>query len=112
LGQSQDYTALVIAERRKPEEQRDPYAYHVRHIERLELGTSYPTVVKYITALLDRPPLKKNATLVLDLTGVGRPVFDMFQEAKISCPLYGESIHGGDQATREGRLWRQTHNRG
>ena len=38
LGQAQDPTALAVAEVHTPE-------IHVRHLERLPLGTPYPKVV-------------------------------------------------------------------
>ena len=40
------------------------------------------------------------------MTGPGRPVFDMFSEARLSCPLYGVSIHGGESLTHEGRHYK------
>ena len=56
------------------------------HLERLPLGTSYPAVVQRVKDLLSRPPLNghdgmKPAELVLDATGVGQAVADVFDEA-------------------------------
>src|SRR5882724_2854861 len=103
LGQAADYTALVIAERvptdPKPE-------FHVRHLYRYKLGTAYPTIVNEVKALTETAPLKGNCTLVIDRTGCGRPVYDMFDAARLSCPLYGVSIHGGESVTREGRHYK------
>jgi hypothetical protein len=104
LGQAQDYTAIAIAERRIPPGAKDAH-YLFGHVERLPLGTSYPQVVKHVTALLNRPPLKGQATLALDYTGVGRPVADMFQRAPLSCPLYLISIHGGTAVSRDGHVF-------
>jgi hypothetical protein len=51
--------------------------FDVRHLERLPLGLSYPNVVRCVRELMERDPLER-ATLVLDETGVGRAVADLF----------------------------------
>jgi hypothetical protein len=102
LGQSQDPTAIAVLEKidgvldfrcaehrhcniigppQKPAEE-----FHVRHLERLPLGLSYPTIVARIGDLMARPPLcggegQKPAELVIDETGVGRPVGDIFVQS-------------------------------
>ncbi len=94
LGQAQDYSALAIAEKVKPLEQVvDEFdrvthvpgrpVYHVRHLQRWRLGTSYPTIVKDVAALMARLPPPAPA-LVVDQTGVGRPVVDMLRGAGLS----------------------------
>ena len=55
--------------------------YRVGYLERLPLGTPYPGIVAYIGRLLGRLP---GAELVIDFTGVGRPVFDMFRFSGIA----------------------------
>ena len=67
------------------------------HLERLKLGTPYPAQVAHVKTLLETPPLKGHVTLALDYTGVGRPVADMFKQARIQCALYTVGIHGGDK---------------
>jgi hypothetical protein len=62
LGQVRDYTAVVIVERvieKVPDEQcrNLRIEYHVRHIERFELGTRYPDIVESISELLNDPQL-------------------------------------------------------
>jgi hypothetical protein len=98
IGQQNDPTALVIAERLTvaKKEDKELHAYHVRHIERFQLGTSYPSIVKQTKDILERPSLMGMVTLALDYTGVGRPVADMFEDARLSCPIFHVSIHGGD----------------
>ena len=56
------------------------------HLERMPLGTPYPTIVRHVRALLDTPPLKGNAELVVDATGVG--VFPPLKELPFP-PLKG-----------------------
>lgn len=94
LGQASDYTALAMAERILPPNERDNAQYHFGHVERLKLGTSYPDVVTHVTTLVNRARLKGEVTLVLDYTGVGRPVADMFRKARLSRQLWAISIAG------------------
>lgn len=91
LGQARDYSALVVAERvqvfegKTSEEAIVPSlrlgdVYHVRGIQRWELGTPYDAVVEAVADLYDEPDLN-DALLVLDRTGVGGAVADLFRQA-------------------------------
>jgi hypothetical protein len=131
LGQRQDYTALCVLERTghdtgkrvadgwpepqnwddikpAPVPKRPVYSYHyaARHLERLPLGTPYPAQVERVKALHDR--LKDDADtapiLVVDQTGVGRPVTDMLHAAGLS-PV-AVTITGGDSVTQDGGDYR------
>jgi hypothetical protein len=51
----------------------------VRHLERFDLGTPYPRIVETILERFEEPPLA-GSTLLVDETGVGRPVVDMFMD--------------------------------
>lgn len=53
--------------------------YDIRHLQRLPLGMSYVDVVYDIGVLLERPPLK-GADLVVDATGPGRAVANIFEQ--------------------------------
>lgn len=54
----------------------------VRHLERFLLGTSYPDITRAVAGLLATPPLRDaRVALVVDATGVGLPVVDLFREA-------------------------------
>ena len=55
--------------------------YQVRHLERLPLGTTYPAIVAHVGRLLGKVP---GAALAIDMTGVGKPVFDLFAYVGIS----------------------------
>lgn len=77
LGQLQDYTALVLASRvPTPEGPR----YDVTTLHRWELGTSYPQMVREAAKWLNEPARRK-AKLIVDQTGVGVAVVDLFREA-------------------------------
>ena len=75
----------------------------VRHLERFPLGTPYPTVVARTAALLAAPPLGPAADLVVDATGVGRPVVDLFRAAAIASDVWAATITGGDRVARDDR---------
>lgn len=100
LGQSQDYTALSILERLKNDKE---HVYHVRHLERIR-GAPYPAIVEKTARIMQSPGLKGCASLVVDQTGVGAPVVDLFEQAGLK-PV-GVLIHGGDKASHEGDSWR------
>ena len=59
-----------------------PPIFQVGHLERVPLGTPYPGIVAHVGRLLAKLP--GNPELVIDFTGVGRPVFDMFVYSVIS----------------------------
>lgn len=54
------------------------------HAERLPLGTLYPDVIGHVIDVLSRPPLRDRCHLVLDESGVGRPVADEFDKAGLN----------------------------
>jgi hypothetical protein len=56
--------------------------FQVGHLERMPLGTTYPAIVQHVGRLVGRLP--KDTELVIDYTGVGRPVFDLFRYSGIS----------------------------
>ena len=126
LGQAADYTALAVLEKLDPPPAADtpgrgpglrlgaalplsealrgrapaPATFHCRHLERLTLGTAYPAVVRHVRELLATPPLRGDSVLVVDSTGVGRPVVDMLTAAGLE-PI-AVTITGGDAVTQEG----------
>jgi hypothetical protein len=75
-----------------------PPIFQVGHLERLPLGTPYPSIVAHVGRLLTK--LQGRPELVIDFTGVGRPVFDMFVYSGI-WPT-GVLITGGTAETRDG----------
>lgn len=97
VGQSIDPTAVAVMSVRQPEEIERAVTLHdrdvalakqlspridVRHLERLPLRMSYPDQIAHVARLLRRSPLdREQVRLVLDQTGVGRPVVDLFRRA-------------------------------
>ena len=102
LGQSFDYTALVILEAGGTPPAQATYA--VRHLHRWPLDTSYPTMLADLAGLLARAPLAGRSTLVVDHTGVGRPVVDQIRQGGLAC--LAVSLHGGDVVTQMGANYR------
>jgi hypothetical protein len=72
----------------------------VRHLERLPLGTKYTSVLEIVAGLLRRPPLGSKTDFLLDATGVGRPVVDMFRRAGLKPK--GVTITAGDSESDQG----------
>jgi hypothetical protein len=79
----------------------DGSIFQVGYLQRLPLGTTYPQVVSHVVQLLSRLPV--GTELVIDYTGVGRPVYDMFIAANLS-PI-GVLISGGTAETQEGSIY-------
>jgi hypothetical protein len=113
LGQSVDPTAIVVVEtvvtkrvwrdgwHAEPRTAVEAVEHRVRHAERLPLQMAYPLQVAHVRGLMMAPELPaKDTELVIDLTGVGRPVFDMFEQDGLK-PL-GVVITGGLEAARDG----------
>lgn len=99
LGQSVDYTAISIVEQIRPQsgEHRDA-AYLLRYLHRPPLGTTYPVIVQQVLSLLDRAPLNRSDTpLVVDKTGVGAAVTDLFAAQGVQPRAI--TIHAGDSVT-------------
>jgi hypothetical protein len=96
LGQANDYTALAVVEAAGD-------ALHVRHLERFR-HTLYPDVADRVEALMDSPQLKGKADLVIDATGVGPAVTDIF--SKRGRAFKAVKIHGGDSETHEQGVYR------
>jgi hypothetical protein len=123
VGQMVDFSALAVVERIQPELPRHPHEvapddkrslqeltqrplarYVVRHLQRFPLHTSYPDMVNRVVTLFHQPEVERQQrTLLVDATGVGRGITDMFKVANV--PLKAITIHGGFRTTSEGNEW-------
>ncbi|HWK96172.1 MAG TPA: hypothetical protein VNR39_12190 [Pseudolabrys sp.] len=118
LGQSTDPTAIAALHHRViPQAEWSPIVhtgtypastawvqkrieyFDVRHLERLPLGMPYPAQVDHIRGLLQRPPLDK-AIFIIDETGVGRPVGDIFNAGGLR--PWRITITAGNEVTKHG----------
>jgi phage FluMu gp28-like protein len=93
LGQARDFTAVAVIEYHI-----DSRQLHCRHLERYPLGTTYPQIVDRVRDLVRALPAGSH--LVVDATGVGRPVCDMLDEAGL--PHQAVTITGGNTETATG----------
>jgi hypothetical protein len=120
LGQANDYTALSILEKHREVtstvEQRgfEPPTdvtttrniFHLRHLQRLKLGTSYPDVCNIVGVMLKAlPPAKLAPALVIDKTGVGAPIFDLMQKTGLR-PIAITITGGFDEVRVLSNDWR------
>jgi hypothetical protein len=110
LEQLRDFTALAVLERvgDAPRPRPGEDAFHVRHLHRWPLGSSYPSIVADVGALLAREPLNGAARLALDNTGVGTAVTDLFRQAAkptvVGHGAGGRPVIGAPAALRVERL--------
>jgi hypothetical protein len=80
LGRQVDFTAAIAIERVEPRHEKA--IYYIRQILRVR-NRPYPAIVGAVQELLASPDLR-GATLVVDETGVGAPVVDMFRAVDIA----------------------------
>ncbi len=105
LGQANDYTAISVVHRLRtltgpPEEGgKMQTTYDLHYLNRVPLGTRYPAIIRGVQHLLSGAPLSEDSPLVVDRTGVGVAVVDMFREAGLRPQAI--TIHGGDTVARE-----------
>jgi hypothetical protein len=104
LGQTDAYSAVAIAACHD-NAPRGTGIYQIQWLWRFELGTSYPEVVRLVAYILaNKIPQGSQKTLVIDGTGVGRAVTDLFVDAGLDpIPI---TLHGGKAVTRDERYWR------
>lgn len=93
LGQTSDYTAITILEKREDN------AYDVRYLARIR-NTPYTTIVMRLNHLVKRLPVMP--CMAVDATGVGRPVIDMIRDANLPATVYAITLTGGDSVIRDG----------
>lgn len=104
VGQAHDPTAICVTEKisainLKPRLYPEVRPiFNVRHLERLKLGMSYPDQVQHVCRLVARMG-EHSPSVWVDYTGVGRPVFDLFKQARVRS-LRGVTITSGQQATQ------------
>ena len=120
LGQANDHTAMCAVEMLKPDSQVESGGqklsgalapsgqghsrYRVPLLTRAPLGTPYPTIVRRVAEIVTAPPLAGACHLVVDATGVGRPVLDMMWSGPLRpIPI---TITGGDRVHGVGSMWR------
>lgn len=103
IGQSIDPSVIVVTEVYRNERERPddhPERQHqVRWMEKVPLGTSYLQVTERIATVAEYAHQIGSTTIVMDATGVGRPVVDMLR-ARTTTPLRAVTFTGADAATQ------------
>lgn len=99
LGQAADPTAIGLFERL-------PTHDVVRSLERPDLGTPYTDIVRRLGVIVRNSALSDGVDLLLDATGVGRPVVDLAREELRGVPgvrlvaiVIGSGITAAQNAT-------------
>lgn len=115
LGQLSDPTAACVLRRSmaigpdgRPERDscgRLQYRFDAIALKRYELGTPYAVIVRHIVDQLHRPEFSPKCRLVLDASGVGRPILEQFRTATRGLPhaeVWAITITGGNTCTPVG----------
>ena len=106
LGQASDYSALCgvqltwTPDPGEPGEFREEYA--MRYLRRWPLGTSYPQIVRDVAAAVAAPAVGEPCLwpyLVVDQTGVGTAVVDLFKQAALPATLRPVLVTAGHQVS-------------
>lgn len=101
LGQSADYSAFCALELvESVEQEKIIKRLLVRSLKRWPLQTAYTQIADDVARFLEKPPLA-GCDLVIDETGVGRPVVEMIRKARPKCRrLLPVMITGGTRIRR------------
>ena len=108
LGQSNDFTAISLLERETVRVGFDHALWEpvtetrllLRHIERIPLKTPYDQIVRYLRSFVTRPAFEdRKIYLVVDASGIGRPVYDLILANHMPVTPYPVVITGGDRVT-------------
>jgi hypothetical protein len=111
LGQARDFTALAVLELTEVQGAWDAENWthqkvivqRVRHLERVPLGTPYPEVVERVSGVMKELGRAGRCELIVDATGVGRPVVDMLRREGLDCMIRAVMVTGGGaEAERDG----------
>src|SRR5262245_47289373 len=71
------------------------------YLERFPLGTEYPGVIARVEELVRSPQLQRSR-LVIDATGAGRPVVDLFLNTRMPVEISPLTITAGSEVREDG----------
>lgn len=107
LGQAADFSAFAAAERTETRDADNNVVRQVaiRALHRWPLGTPYTAIAGDVARFLLRPPLA-GGTLIVDATGVGRPVIELIRKGRPRCgQLIPVMITAGGKETQQDDGW-------
>jgi hypothetical protein len=98
LGESNDYTAIVVLEVEGSAADR---VYSLRHLDRWR-GIPYHEGVEKVRRVVDAldPDARRSGRLMIDMTGVGAMPVEEYRRAGMNIYIEPIFIHGGDEVTR------------
>jgi hypothetical protein len=103
LGQSADYSALIILERRGSSPQN--YTFDCRHLHRWQLKTNFTEIVTDTVRWMNSESLNKGVkdrpVLAVDGTGCGTAVIDLFRREHLHGKLVPILITSGNEVSRD-----------
>jgi hypothetical protein len=104
FGPAGQFTAVAVVKRTQGPANpgRPPAQYAVRLLQRIPPGTPYGVVCDGLAGLFGGPPLRRSH-LVVDHTGVGRPVLDLLRRTRIAARLCPVAITAGHSVVAEER---------
>ncbi len=110
IGQRHDFTAIAILELltvftnevdRVTYERKTKSHFRLRHIDRIPLNTEFESIVDYLVRLVSRQDLTDRANVIIDATGVGAPIYEMFYKRRAAREALRVVITGADEAHKE-----------
>jgi len=105
LGQRRDHTALAVVEkaiRYSSSVGSGASILHLRYVERVSLGTSYPAVVARVREVVTDAELAGQCCLAVDATALGAPVVQMLRAARLGCEIAAVTMTGGEKESQRG----------
>lgn len=109
IGQSVDNTAIAVLKHKpfykeiesrpgtrmmQAEQVRVLHNYDLVSLEKVELGTPYPKVVDRLAQYWNNPKMIGDVEMVVDVTGIGRAIYDYLCEEQKIFPI-GVNMTGG-----------------
>lgn len=95
LGQQNDYTVISVFNLTFFEDPIESLRYDLLFLVKFPLRLSYPKIVKNIKDFIDEFfSVSKDYLMIVDYTGVGRPIVDLFRESNID--VVALNIIGGN----------------
>ena len=118
LGKRRDFSALAILEyHRQWDVVRNLILYTldpvnevtqlaIRQLKRLPLETNYTDVADTVRTLINKATRNYDVTLIVDATGVGQPIVEMFEGLPPRATLVPVVITGAGSETKAKHEWR------
>jgi hypothetical protein len=110
-GKESDPAALAAVERIMDPERissRNRPNLYLRGLQQWALGTPYPKLVRDVCEFLRQPPFKGQCQILVDRTGVGNAVVDIFHEQEVDGARVRPieiTYSGGDRPSGGGHKW-------